>query len=82
MTDEFEWTLPDGAEIMTTREDGHHVLTRIIGGVWYPVHGCHSAETIERMAKYDRMREGFAQHVVADFNVTFEHPVYRSSGTA
>ena len=80
MSDDIQWTLPDGTELMATCEGGHAPI-RYVDGVWYPVHTCHTAETIENLESYDRLRASFAE-MVEPPKLTFEHPVYRGSGTA
>jgi hypothetical protein len=81
MSDEPEWSFPDLAELMATCEGGGHVPIRFVDGVWYRVHTCHTAETIERLEYYDRLRASFAD-MAEPPKLTFEHPLFRGSGIA
>lgn len=78
-----QWYLnpEEGCELMTRTPDGVHSLIRMVGGEWYAVQTCFTAETIEGLEYYDRLRASFAE-MVEPPKLSFEHPVYRGSGTA
>lgn len=81
--DDGQWYLnpEEGAELMTRTPDGDHSLIRMVGGEWFKVYTCFTAETIESLEYYDRLRATFAEMAESP-KLTFNHPVYRARGTA